>query len=126
MKKWLMKFQNKSTYKFGLFSESIAIVFLMLKGYSIVAKRYKTPLGEIDIIAKKAKSLIGIEVKARRKEFDISDVISAKQKKRIINGIKMFLSKNQKYNDYTIRFDVIAVRPFRIPKHIINSWEGEY
>ena len=119
-----MKYQNKSTYKFGLFAESIAIVFLMLKGYSIVAKRYKTPLGEIDIIAKKAKSLIGIEVKARRKEFDISEVITRKQKKRIVNGIKMFLSKNQQYNDYTIRFDVIAVRPFRIPKHIINFWEG--
>ena len=65
-------------------------------------------------------------MKARKKDFDASDVISARQKKRIINGIQVFLSKNQRYVDYNIRFDVIAISPFKIPKHITNSWEGDY
>ena len=117
--------KNKKTYRFGLIGELIAVIFVRLKCYSILHTRYKNKLGEIDIICKKGNDLIAIEVKTRNKDFNIGDVISENQKKRIVNCMKVFVSKNQKYVDYNVRFDVIAVRPFKVPLHLKNCWEGK-
>lgn len=116
---------RKKTYRLGLVGEAIAVLFLRLKGYSVINTRYKNGLGEIDILCRKGKDLIAVEVKSRNKDFDISDVISENQKRRIVNCMKVFLSKNQKYIDYNVRFDVIAIKPFRIPLHLKNCWEGK-
>jgi putative endonuclease len=117
--------KNKQTYKLGLFGEFIAVIFLRIKFYSILKTRYKNNFGEIDIICKKGKSLIAVEVKTRNKNFEIGEIITENQKRRVVNSMANFVSKNQKYVDYNVRFDVIAIRPFRIPLHLQNCWEGK-
>jgi putative endonuclease len=80
---------------------------LYLRGYRILARRYKTKLGEIDIIAKKNKNLIAFEVKARKNGVFNTEMVSKKQLKRIENAMNVFLTKNSIYVDYNILFGII-------------------
>jgi putative endonuclease len=117
------------SYQFGILAESIAIFFLRLKGYKILKRRYKTFVGEIDIVAQKNKTLIAIEVKARKKAvikngFLIEEVVSISQQKRIKRATISFVKANyKKYQNHNIRFDLIVICPYKIPLHLINFWE---
>lgn len=119
--------RGKKSYYRGILAEYIAIFFLTVKGYRIIVYRFKNPLGEIDIIAKKKDSLIAVEVKSRiNKKAEIGDVVLSKQRKRNIAGINWFLSKNQKYTDLSVRFDIILIKPYSFPQHLKNAYDSQY
>ena len=86
-----------NSYHKGLFAEYIAIVILFFKGYKILARRYKTRYGEIDIITKKGNSIIAIEVKIRHSGILTTEYVSQKQLERIKNAINFFVYKNKDY-----------------------------
>jgi putative endonuclease len=116
-----MRTRRQKNEQKGRWAEAYAAFFLQLKGYSIVARRFKTPLGEIDIIASKKNTLIGIEVKAH-KTFDAGIwAITPHQQKRIIGAIKIFLSKRPKWSGADIRFDIILIK-FPYVKHLQHVW----
>ncbi len=110
----------KKTYQFGLLAERISIIFLRLKGYRILHWRYKTHLGEIDIIAKKSNLIIIIEVKARRGQSTLEEILRPKQISRIKRAAEIFIAKNRQFHDHGLRFDFIEVGRFFWPKHYIN------
>ena len=113
--------KKKLSYYFGHFSEFISCIYLSLKLYLILHRRYKTPFGEIDLISKKNKQIVFIEVKYRKKFFH-NEVISTHQQKRIKNAAIYFLNKNIKYQSYNLRFDVIFISfPVNI-LHIKSYW----
>jgi len=117
-----MEKANKiQAYKFGLFSETITCFFLRIKGYKILERRYKTNLGEVDIIAKKSGVIIFIEVKARKNGE--TDVLAQHQMKRIIKSGELFIAKHRQFASFDLRFDLIIIRPFKLPEHIINAWQ---
>lgn len=97
-----------TTYNKGIFAEWFLIFLLIIKGYKILAHRYKTKLGEIDVIASKNKNLKIFEVKSRSKgNFELgSDNVRVKQRSRIEMATKMFLSKHNKYLDYNISYSI--------------------
>lgn len=109
------------SYYFGLFAEIISSLYLSIKFYKILARRLKTPFGEIDIVAKKSNTLVFIEVKARNNTKYI-DFISLKQINRIEKAAQYFLLKEKKYQNYNIRFDAIILNSFFYPKHFRNYW----
>ncbi len=116
--------KNKRKYKayyFGLIAEIFAIFYLRLKFYQIIAKRFKSPFGEIDIIARKNNQIIFIEIKARR-DIGLMDFISNRQKSRITKAAQYFLLKYPKYQSYNIRFDAIIMNRYFWPKHFISYW----
>ena len=99
---------TKNGYFYGLYAEKFIALYLMFKGYKILARRYKTSLGEIDIIARKKRQIVAFEVKARKDKKSLtSEVVSDTQKNRIKNAMNLFLSKNPKYIDYNICFGII-------------------
>lgn len=112
----------KKTYQFGIAAERLVIWFLRLKGYSILSWRYKTYFGEIDLIAKKGKTIIFIEVKARKSSELIEIVLRPKQVERIKKAAEFFIAKNPKFHNYDCRFDFVQVDKFFIPKHHKNFW----
>jgi putative endonuclease len=124
-----MKKNKIKSYRFGFLAEFVAIVFLRLKGYKILKHRYKTFVGEIDIIAKKGNCLIAVEVKARKKiviqnGFLIDEVVGKNQRERIKRAINSFVKTNyKKYSNHNIRFDLIVVSPYKIPFHLLGFWE---
>ena len=98
----------KNRYFYGLYAEKFIALYLIFKGYKILARRYKTSLGEIDIIARKKRQIVAFEVKARKDKKSLtSEVVSDTQKNRIKNAMNIFLSKNPKYIDYNICFGII-------------------
>ena len=110
----------------GKFAEFIALQYLRLKGYSLVACNYTTGrgtgAGEIDIIIKNQNTLVFIEVKKRQTLTDAAYAIQPKQQQRIRRGAEAFLASHPEYYDFNIRFDAILVEsPFKI-KHIENAF----
>ncbi|MBI2233897.1 MAG: YraN family protein [Micavibrio aeruginosavorus] len=110
-----------TSYKTGLQAEFLAVIFLRLKGYRILAQRCKTPLGEIDLIARRGKTLVFVEVKTRGTIAAALESVSARQAGRIVRAAQCWLaSRNAAGMD--LRFDVIAIEfPFKI-KHIESAF----
>ncbi len=118
-----MKNKKQKSYFFGLLAEYYVIFLLFFKGYKILEHRYKTKLGEIDLIFKKGNNIIAVEVKARKnKNLQIGEVVSRKQLTRILNSLKIFLNKNEIYSNFNSRVDVILVYNFLRVQHIKNAW----
>ncbi|MFT6219528.1 MAG: putative endonuclease [Myxococcota bacterium] len=129
MPKIKSKNQKIKSYRFGIIAEFVAIIFLFFKGYKILKRRYKTNLGEIDIIARKNNAIIAVEVKARRNNvqkdgFLIDEVLSTNQQKRIKRATMSFMKSNfKKYKNHSIRFDLIVISPYKMPLHLVGFWE---
>lgn len=113
------------SYRFGLWGEDIACLYLRLKGYRILERNHRTPYGEIDIIAKRRKTLVFIEVKSRASMDQALFALSPFQQKRITNAAKSFLSVNPRYCVQNIRFDFLAISARYWPRHIKNAWFDE-
>ncbi len=106
----------------GYVSEYLAAVFLMLKGYRIVALRYRTSLGEIDIIARKRNLAVFVEVKARREEMLAIEAVSHTAQNRIRAASDLWLSRQRDYALLSLRYDIVAVMPGRLPRHFPNAF----
>jgi len=110
----------------GRRSEIFAIALLMLKGYRIVARRMRTPLGEIDLIARSPTGLVCfIEVKARSETLSAAQSLSDRQKARIGRAAMQYLAQRPKLSRKGVRFDIIAVAPGRWPRHYRDAWRNE-
>lgn len=110
-----------NSFKLGIFAEYITLFLYKVCFYRILHHRYKTYVGEIDLIVARRKTLVFIEVKARKRGL-YDGVISNDQIHRIRNTAKLFLSKNPEYNRYNIRFDFVLVKPYKFPIIIKNAW----
>ena len=116
--------QKQKTYYFGIIAENIAKGFLRLKGYSILATRYRNHAGEIDIIAKRRKTVAFIEVKARKNKAQLAEAITRKQQHRISRAASLYMA--QLPASYQARFDVIFITLRSWPQHIPHAWEAPY
>jgi putative endonuclease len=106
----------------GRRAEFVAVWMLRLKGYRILDRRYRTPVGEIDLIAVRAGLLVFAEVKARADKADAAWSISGRQQQRITRAAEHFLSSRERYQNHDIRFDAILVTPGRWPAHLKAAW----
>jgi putative endonuclease len=95
---------------FGKKSESIAVKFLKKQGYKILEQNYSNRLGEIDIIAKDRKTLVFVEVKARRSpHFGNPKWALTSKKKRKISMVALYYLKTTRQSGIKARFDVVAM-----------------
>lgn len=116
------KNKKLDAYALGLRAESVAALYLMCRGCKILARRFKTPLGEIDLIAKKGKTILFIEVKARMDKAQALESVRPAAQERIIRAAQYFLARHPQYQDYALRFDVAAFcPPFRL-HYLDNAW----
>lgn len=116
-----MNNKKRRIYYFGLIAEIVAAIYLRCKFYQIIARRYKSPFGEIDIIAKKSNQIIFIEVKAR-KDISLMDFISKYQQNRINKAAQYYLLKYPKYQKFNLRFDAIIMNKYFCPIHFKSYW----
>ena len=114
------KQQRKASYKKGLSAEIIAAFYLFLKGYFVIARRFKTKSGEIDLIARRGKTILIVEVKARKDLSLAHDAVDNLSYKRIMAAADIWLMQQQDAASLSLRFDVIIIRPWRLPHHIAN------
>ena len=116
--------QRVAAFRLGLSAESRAAMLLMVKGYRIAARRWKTPFGEIDIVARRRNALVFVEVKARDHADDAAVAVTERGKRRIVSAAELWLAHHQGDAQRFIRFDVILVMPGRIPRHLANAFDA--
>ncbi|MGH1352083.1 MAG: YraN family protein [Methyloligellaceae bacterium] len=109
--------KKRFSYWKGHLAEALASLYLMLKGYRILARRYKTRAGEIDIIALRGKRLAFVEVKLRSDLEKALGALTRYQEKRIIASSKYWIRKNCYYKEFNIAYDYIALVPWKKLSH---------
>ena len=107
-------------YRRGHRGEWLAALALTLKGYRIVARRYRTRLGEIDLIARKGTLVAIVEVKARPSLAEAMDAIGPGAERRIEAAADLWLARQRDHAALSLRFDLVAVLPWRWPIHVEN------
>ena len=106
----------------GRWAETLAAWSLRLRGYRVVARRYRTPLGEIDLIVRRGRLLAFVEVKARA-DLDLAlGALGLRQRERTLRAAELFLLRHPGHADCILRFDLVAVRPWRLPLHLVDAW----
>ncbi len=111
------------THQKGLNGERWAAWSLRLKGYRILAHRYSTPVGEIDLVAAKSELIVFVEVKLRESLEQALEVVSYRQRNRIKRAAMHFLQYHPHYETRACRFDLVALSPGRWPRHITAAWD---
>lgn len=118
------KRSRQRAFKRGVLAEYWCAFALLLKGYSILAMRYKTKLGEVDIIAKHRGALIFIEVKARPTLAQGLEAITPQSQQRIAAAASLYVQKNPAYAGLSMRFDVMISTKKRWPHHQVNAFDA--
>jgi putative endonuclease len=106
-------------------AETIAVWYMRLKGYRLIANRFKSAVGEIDLIMRKGKTLVFIEVKARSKVDDSMWAVTPQQSSRIASAASLFVCRHDLSGVEFQRFDIVAVPSYLWPTHIKNAFDGK-
>ncbi len=105
----------------------IAGIYFRLRGYRILARRYKTPMGEIDLVIARRGVVAFVEVKARETMQSALEAVHEKNRMRVQNAALHFIARHPELGNMTMRFDVWAVVLWRgfVPvaiRHLDNAW----
>ncbi len=110
------------TERYGRFAESLSLALLRLKGYRVIARRFRSPAGEIDLIVRRGSLVAYVEVKARRDIASAAESLGPAQRQRIRRAAGHFLKGRPDLAGLDHRFDVMLVLPWSVPNHIVDAW----
>jgi putative endonuclease len=113
-----------AAFRTGLSAESRAAVYLMAKGYRILAKRFRTPYGEIDIVARRRNLVAFVEVKARGSLDEAAYAVTPRQQARIIEAAQAWLMAHPEHAEFDLRFDAMLIAPRRLPRHLPAAFDA--
>lgn len=113
---------RRARYRLGLRAELVAAAFLILKGYRVLALRYKTPVGEIDIVARRGRRLAFVEVKRRPSELEAAEAVTPRSRKRIVRAAKLWLQRHRRFAGLDLAFDAVLLTPGRLPRHLQDAF----
>lgn len=108
----------------GRRGEVLAALLLMLKGYRILGFRLASPQGEIDLLAIKGGVLAVVEVKQRTTIETALEAVRPQQRERLRRAAAAIAAGRPALKAATIRLDLIALAPGRLPRHISDAWRG--
>jgi putative endonuclease len=116
--------ERQVAFRLGLSAESRAAAFLIAKGFRILARRFRSPVGEIDIVARRRHLLVFVEVKARERLDDAAWSVTERQRARIIGAAEAWLATHPDESVRDMRFDAMLVAPGRLPRHIPAAFDA--
>jgi putative endonuclease len=117
--------ERQAAFRLGLSAENRAALYLVAKGFRVIARRWRTPVGEVDIVARAGNLLVFVEVKARARLDDAAYSVTDRQKRRIAAAAAAWLADHPDDAMRDIRFDAVLVAPRRLPRHIPAAFEAE-
>ena len=113
---------RRAAYRHGHLAEALAAALLLVKGFKLLARRYKTPLGEIDLIVKRGRVIAFVEVKARAFERDALDSVGRAEERRMADAADLWLARHPDAAGLDLRYDMVVVAPWRLPKHLPDAF----
>lgn len=118
---------RQAAHRLGHVAEWRAVWRLRLAGYSVLARRYKTKLGEIDIVVRRGGVLAFVEVKARADLSTAADSLGSRQFGRVSSAASLFIARHPHYAGHSVRFDAVLVGgPLwrqLWPRHLPDVWQ---
>jgi putative endonuclease len=115
--------ERRAAFRLGLSAEGRAAALLLAKGYRVVAKRFRSGVGEVDLVARRGNVLVFVEVKARDRLDDAAEAVTPRQQRRIVAAAEAWLAANPDDVTRNIRFDAILIAPRHWPRHIQGAFE---
>ena len=109
----------------GRLAEWLCLWHLRLRGWHIVARDWRCPSGEIDILARRGKVLAVIEVKSRGELAVAASALAPRQRRRIVRAAEAFLTQRSDLAGLDLRFDVMLVAPLHLPRHWRGAWRAD-
>lgn len=116
--------QRVAAFRTGVSAEARAAAYLMAKGYRILARRFRSPFGEIDLVARKRNLLAFVEVKARATLDEAAYAVTPRQQRRIIDAAQAWLMAHPEHAEFDLRFDAMLIAPKRLPRHLIAAFDA--
>jgi putative endonuclease len=113
-----------AAFRTGLSAESRCAAWLLAKGYRILARRFRSRAGEIDIIARRRGVTAFVEVKARPTLDEAAYAITMVQQQRIVAAAEAWLARHPQYANDDLRFDAMLIAPGRLPKHLVAAFDA--
>lgn len=107
--------------RFGRWAEGLCVLALRTTGWRILARRFRAPVGEIDIVARRGRVVAFVEVKARRGD-GLAPTPDARQRRRIARAAALFVARHPALEGCDLRFDLMVVRPWRPPRRLADAW----
>lgn len=117
-----MSRSRQSAERGGRRAESVAAWWLRLKGWAILGRRIRTPVGEVDLIARRGRTLAFVEVKARSSSADAALALDEFRLRRVAAAAEALAHRYARAGD--IRIDAMIVVPRRLPRHLPHVWQG--
>ena len=111
-----------NAYQAGLLYELRAARYVRRRGYRLLNMRYRARDGEIDLIARRWRTTVFVEVKARRTLADLDSAIDSYRLRRVSAAVRAVSHLYARPGD-DIRIDVILIAPRRWPRHLVNVWQ---
>ncbi len=115
---------RQAAFRVGVTAESRAAAYLTGRGYAIAARRFKSPVGEVDIVARRGSELVFVEVKARQRLDDAALSLTPRQQRRIVAAAEAWLADHPDDATRDIRFDVILVARNGRAQHIAAAFDA--
>jgi putative endonuclease len=117
-----MRRDRFAAYRHGHLAEAAAAALLVAKGYRLLARRYRTPLGEIDLIVKRGRLIAFVEVKARASEREALESVGRMSERRIVAAADLWLARHPDAAALDQRYDMVLVTPWRLPRHVPDAF----
>src|SRR5690606_33880661 len=102
--------------------EAAAAALLIAKGYRLLARRYRTPLGEIDLVVKRGRLVAFVEVKARADLRAALEAVGPFAERRIVAAADLWLARHPAAAGLDLRYDMVLVTPWRLPRHLPDAF----
>ena len=116
--------ERVAAFQTGISAESRAAACLIARGYRILARRFRTPHGEIDIVARRRNLIAFVEVKARASLDDAAYAVMPRQQQRIIAAAQGWLAAHPEHAELELRFDAMLIAPRHLPRHVIAAFDA--
>lgn len=109
----------------GRRGETAAALWLQLKGYAVLARRLRTPMGEVDLIARRGRTLAFVEVKTRARAEAGLEAVSFSSQQRIAAAAAYWLAARPSLAALDLRYDLVVIAPWSPPLHMRDAWRPE-
>ena len=117
--------RGRDAWRTGHRTELLAGLFLRLKGFRILARRFACHVGEIDIVAKRGRLVVFVEIKYRADPDIAAAAVTNRQWQRVTRTAEVFMPSRPGLASFDRRFDLLVFSRRKWPRHIIDTWRPD-